>query len=295
MKILLVDDSATVLMMERMILAAERFEIVTAANGEEAHERARQEQPDLILMDIVMPKLNGIQACRALKQDPQTKHIPVILVSTRGEAESLEAGYSSGCNDYVTKPVNSAELLGKIRNLLGARSYDLRSGREVTGDVELQNANVATLYAAGHALHTSSSRDAALAAMQEIVTDLVGSEQFAIVSGDEQLTPQVLFGVRAQDLLGLTGESGIIGRAKSERRPLALLRGMPADVTRVRACIPLQLAEKTRGFVLIFGFLPQKDELSPLDHELFSLMGTQAAAALLVGDALSNQEHGHAL
>jgi CheY-like chemotaxis protein len=121
-KILLVDDSATVLMMERMILAAERFEIVTAANGEEAQERARQEQPDLILMDIVMPKLNGIQACRALKQDPKTKHIPVILVSTRGEAESLEAGYSSGCNDYVTKPVNSAELLGKIRNLLGARS-----------------------------------------------------------------------------------------------------------------------------------------------------------------------------
>jgi CheY-like chemotaxis protein len=121
-KILLVDDSATVLMMERMILAAERFEIVTAANGEEAQERARQEQPDLILMDIVMPKLNGIQACRALKQDPQTKHIPVILVSTRGEAESLEAGYSSGCNDYVTKPVNSAELLGKIRNLLGAQS-----------------------------------------------------------------------------------------------------------------------------------------------------------------------------
>jgi CheY-like chemotaxis protein len=121
-KILLVDDSATVLMMERMILATERFEIVTAANGEEAQERARQEQPDLILMDIVMPKQNGIQACRALKQDPATRHIPVILVTTRGEAESMEAGYSSGCNDYVTKPVNSAELLGKIRNLLGAQS-----------------------------------------------------------------------------------------------------------------------------------------------------------------------------
>jgi hypothetical protein len=71
--------------------------------------------------------------------------------------------------------------------------------------------------------------------MQEIVINLIGSEQFAIVSGDEQLTPQALFGVRAQELLGVTGESGIIGRAKSERRPLALLRGMPADATRVRA------------------------------------------------------------
>jgi CheY-like chemotaxis protein len=120
-KILLVDDSATVLMMERMILASERFQVVTAANGEEAQARAREELPDLILMDVVMPKVNGIQACKALKQDPATKHIPIILVTTRGEAESMEAGYSSGCNDYVTKPVNSAELLGKIRNLLGAR------------------------------------------------------------------------------------------------------------------------------------------------------------------------------
>jgi CheY-like chemotaxis protein len=119
-KILLVDDSATVLMMERMILASERFEIVTAANGEEAQERARVEQPDLILMDIVMPKVNGLQACEAIKRDPATSHIPIILVTTRGEAASLEAGYCSGCSDYVTKPVNSAELLGKIRNILGA-------------------------------------------------------------------------------------------------------------------------------------------------------------------------------
>ena len=121
-KILLVDDSATVLMMERMILASERFQIVTAANGEEAQQRAKTEQPDLILMDIVMPKLNGLQACQAIKSDPETAHIPIILVTTRGEAASLEAGYSSGCSDYVTKPVNSAELLSKIRNILGAQS-----------------------------------------------------------------------------------------------------------------------------------------------------------------------------
>jgi CheY-like chemotaxis protein len=120
-KILLVDDSPTVLMMERMILATERFEIVTAVNGDEAHLRAREELPDLILMDVVMPKTTGIQACRLIKADPATKHIPIILVTTRGEAESMEAGYASGCNDYVTKPVNSAELLGKIRNILGSQ------------------------------------------------------------------------------------------------------------------------------------------------------------------------------
>ncbi|HXK19891.1 MAG TPA: response regulator [Polyangiaceae bacterium] len=119
-KILLVDDSATVLMMERMILATERFEIVTANNGEEAQVRARAEQPDLILMDVVMPKMNGLQACKALREDPTTKHIPIIMVTTRGEAETMEQGYENGCNDYVTKPVNSAELLSKIRSILGA-------------------------------------------------------------------------------------------------------------------------------------------------------------------------------
>jgi len=107
-------------MMERMILAAERFEIVTAANGLEGQQKAKSEQPDLILMDIVMPQVNGIQACKALRDDPTTRHIPIILVTTRGEADSMEQGYESGCNDYVTKPVNSAELLSKVRNLLGA-------------------------------------------------------------------------------------------------------------------------------------------------------------------------------
>jgi len=121
-KILLVDDSSTVLMMERMILAAERFDIVTASNGREGQEKAKQEMPDLILMDIVMPQVNRLEACKALRADPVTRHIPIILVTTRGEAQTMEQGYENGCNDYVTKPVNSAELLTKVRNLLGATS-----------------------------------------------------------------------------------------------------------------------------------------------------------------------------
>lgn len=118
-KILLVDDSSTVLMMERMILAAERFEIVTASNGQEGYERARSEKPNLILMDVVMPLMGGLEAVRALRADAVTRHVPIIMVTTRGEAESMELGFASGCNDYVTKPINSAELLAKVRSLLG--------------------------------------------------------------------------------------------------------------------------------------------------------------------------------
>jgi CheY-like chemotaxis protein len=118
--ILIIDDSPTEVFQMRRMLENHGFETEGAADGAEGIRKAREIQPDLILMDIVMPKMTGIQACRAIKNDPATKHIPIILVTTRGEAESMEAGYDSGCNDYVTKPVNSAELLGKIRNLLGA-------------------------------------------------------------------------------------------------------------------------------------------------------------------------------
>jgi CheY-like chemotaxis protein len=118
-KILLVDDSSTVLMMEKMILSQERYELATAKNGREAVERARSLRPDLILLDVVMPELDGFGALEAIRGDAVTRDIPVIMVTTRSEAVSLEKGYARGCNDYVTKPVNSSELLAKVRNLLG--------------------------------------------------------------------------------------------------------------------------------------------------------------------------------
>jgi CheY-like chemotaxis protein len=118
-KILLVDDSNTVLLLERMILSQERYEVVTARNGVEGVAQARAEQPDLILLDVVMPQMGGLEALAAIRADDTTRHIPVIMVTTRSEPASLETGFARGCNDYVTKPVNSSELLAKVRNLLG--------------------------------------------------------------------------------------------------------------------------------------------------------------------------------
>jgi DNA-binding response OmpR family regulator len=118
-KILLVDDSNTVLLMERMILSQGRYDLCTARNGREGVERARADRPDLILLDVVMPEMNGLDALAAIRADAELRHIPVIMVTTRGEAETVETGFARGCNDYVTKPVNSTELLAKVRNLLG--------------------------------------------------------------------------------------------------------------------------------------------------------------------------------
>jgi hypothetical protein len=174
-----------------------------------------------------------------------------------------------------------------VLEMLGTIDRDYKRFEDQFYEVERQNANLATLYAAGHALHNCFGREAVLGAIQEIVINLVGSEEFAIVAADEALTPLATFGMNPALLNGLTRGSGIIGRAFAEGRPLALPRAMPADATRVRVCIPLTLAEKVEGFVLIFGFLPQKDELSAVDHELFALVGNQAAAALYVSGAVA--------
>jgi len=119
-KILLVDDSCTARLVNRMIFSQKpNYVLISASDGKEAVEIARQEKPDVILMDIVMPRMTGLEACRVLKKDSETSRIPVILLTTRGEEQYVQEGYASGCSDYLTKPVNDTELLDLLRAYLG--------------------------------------------------------------------------------------------------------------------------------------------------------------------------------
>jgi DNA-binding response OmpR family regulator len=117
-KILIVDDSRTVLTLERTLLAS-HYDIVEAQDGEEALAKAKSERPALILLDIVMPKLDGFETCKRLRALAETKTTPIIMVTTRGEADNVEAAYEHGCTDYVTKPINGPGLLAKIRDCVG--------------------------------------------------------------------------------------------------------------------------------------------------------------------------------
>ena len=118
-KILLVDDSPTVLMMEKMVLAKDLYDVVTARDGLDALEKVANEKPDLILMDVMMPRMDGFEACRRIRSSEGARSVPIIMVTTRGELNSVELGYESGCNDYITKPINGLELLAKVKNCLG--------------------------------------------------------------------------------------------------------------------------------------------------------------------------------
>ncbi|MDY7228300.1 response regulator [Hyalangium rubrum] len=118
-KILLVDDSPTVLLMERLLLQDGPYALLSATSGQEAVDTALAERPDLILMDVVMPGMDGFEVCRRLRAEAPTSTTPIILVTTRGGSEHVERGYESGCNDYVTKPFDGNELRAKIESFLG--------------------------------------------------------------------------------------------------------------------------------------------------------------------------------
>ncbi len=119
-KILVVDDSPTDRQYMLETLAKRGFQVVTAESGEDAIFKAKAELPDLILMDVVMPGLNGYQATRQITRDDATKHIPVIMCTSKGADTDKIWGMRQGANDYIVKPIDAAQLLAKIAQLSAA-------------------------------------------------------------------------------------------------------------------------------------------------------------------------------
>jgi twitching motility two-component system response regulator PilH len=113
-KILIVDDSPTERHVLNDMLTKAGYEVVTSDNGEDAILKAKSQKPDLILMDVVMPGLNGFQATRAISRDSETRAIPIILCTSKSQETDKIWGMRQGARDYIVKPVNRDELLEKI-------------------------------------------------------------------------------------------------------------------------------------------------------------------------------------
>lgn len=116
-KVLVVDDSATERHVLGEILGKAGYEVLYAEDGETGVEQAKVIKPDLVIMDVVMPGMNGFQATRAITKDPETENIPVIICTTKDQDTDKVWGTRQGAKDYVVKPINAAELLGKIAAL----------------------------------------------------------------------------------------------------------------------------------------------------------------------------------
>lgn len=116
-KILVVDDSPTERFALTEILAANGYQVVTAENGEDAVIKSKLEHPDLILMDIVMPGMNGYQATRTISRDEATRNIPIIMCTSKGNETDRIWGIRQGALDYLVKPIDQHELLARIASL----------------------------------------------------------------------------------------------------------------------------------------------------------------------------------
>ena len=116
--ILVVDDDQQNLELVQVYLEDIECETLAARDGLEALEMVAAKQPDLILLDVMMPKMSGFEVCRRLKQNPETSNIPIIMVTALNEFGDIERGIDSGTDDFVSKPINKLELLTRIRTML---------------------------------------------------------------------------------------------------------------------------------------------------------------------------------
>ena len=113
-KILLIDDHRSVLRLLEAILTLKGYALLYAESGQQGMALARQEQPDLILLDVMMPEIDGFKVCQYLKGQPETAHIPVVFLSARGAADDLEAGRRVGAQGFLTKPFLAGEVLAMV-------------------------------------------------------------------------------------------------------------------------------------------------------------------------------------
>ena len=117
-RILVVDDEEDLVATISIVLRHKGYEVITANDGQEGLEKARTEKPDLIILDLMLPRINGYKVCGLLKNDARYAKIPVILLTARPNAEDIELGKSVGADAYITKPYDRGALLGKIEELV---------------------------------------------------------------------------------------------------------------------------------------------------------------------------------
>jgi two-component system alkaline phosphatase synthesis response regulator PhoP len=134
-KILIVDDEQDIVELLKYNLEKEGYKCYTAANGEEGVAKAKAKKPDLILLDIMMPKVDGIEACRQIRADDTLSDVFIAFLTARGEEYSEIAGFDVGADDYITKPIKPRVLASRIKALLSRRKEDVKKESIEIGDL----------------------------------------------------------------------------------------------------------------------------------------------------------------
>jgi two-component system cell cycle response regulator len=144
-RILVIDDLPENVFMLQDRLEHEGYKVLTAYNGKSGIEKAQNEVPDLILLDVMMPDINGFEVCKTLVSDSRTSDIPIILVTAKTDPEDIKEGLDAGAYDYIKKPINKIELLARVKSEL-----KLSDANKLLLEVEKRNTFFATVVTANH-------------------------------------------------------------------------------------------------------------------------------------------------
>jgi DNA-binding response OmpR family regulator len=140
--VLVVDDDPVILKLLEVNFEMEGFEVVGASDGAMGLERARQVLPDIVILDVMMPRMTGYEVAKALREDDDTAHIPIIFVTARAQSSDVERGIELGVDDYVTKPFDPLDLIARVNALLARSRPEADPAPEPTVDVPAQDSGV---------------------------------------------------------------------------------------------------------------------------------------------------------
>ena len=131
-RVLVVDDVATNRLLLRAKLSSAYYDVVVAENGIQALEMARSEQPDMVMLDVMMPDMDGFEVCRTLKTDPATAQIPIVMITALDQVSDRVRGLEAGADDFLTKPVNDLQLMTRVKSLVRLKMLtdEIRALRE---------------------------------------------------------------------------------------------------------------------------------------------------------------------
>jgi signal transduction histidine kinase/DNA-binding response OmpR family regulator len=317
-RVLIVDDDPMNRDILQTLLASQRFVILTAVDGEEGLAVAREQHPDLILLDVMMPKMDGIEVCRRLRSDPALPFTPIIMVTARGDSKDIVAGLEVGADEYLTKPVDPDALVARVKSMLRIKAlHDTVQGqasqlaewnRTLEGRVQEQVASIeslgrrertaSNLYEVTSQLASNLDVDRVLDLITVKTIEFLGGDAAGLYTYDEarggltfhrgiHLDPEL-----TRNLILTPGE-GVAGRAFQERRPVwtrdrltdPALQYRPEADTLIHAkapraylAVPILARGKLYGVLVDYFFEPH--DFTPEEIQLLSTLADHAAIAL---------------
>ncbi|MBL8165590.1 MAG: GAF domain-containing protein [Anaerolineae bacterium] len=295
--ILIVDDIPDTVQLLRDWLEAHNFRTIGVTSSFQALEVAAQEMPDLILLDVMMPKMDGMETCRRLKANGRTSNIPVILVTAKNPSDARAEGMMAGAVDYITKPVNLADLVVRIENTLAATTQSPIDVQRLLEEVAHSGLTILSCELIWLLFHDSEH--------QVLMSSKLASTAGARIEND--FLSRVANGQSAPVYSLQDGShpfsSTFLSRKMLLNLPTAELKNNPETLPLYNATellrlnyltlVPLTVGGKTPG-IMVLGTLGQHDAESPRARQLLTTLGTQAAIALdysrLIGDLTEREK-----